>query len=118
MINKNKKLKKRSSRVKLSIKSKSDRKRLSVFKSSKHIYAQIIDDKTGCTLVSSSTLDKTIRKSNTSLCNKESAKQVGKSISQKAKKANIKEVVFDKGGYKYHGVVKALADAARENLSF
>ena len=87
--------------------------RLSVFRSNKGIYAQIIDDETQTTLVSASSLDKDLKIKNGS--NVEAAKVVGKSIAEKAKKANITKVVFDRGGYLYHGRVEALADAAREN---
>ena len=87
--------------------------RLCVFRSNTGIYAQIIDDETRTTLVSASSLDKDLKIKNGS--NVEAAKVVGKSIAEKAKKANIKTVVFDRSGYLYHGRVKALADAAREN---
>ena len=87
--------------------------RLSVFRSNTSIYAQIIDDETKTTLVSASSLDKDLKITNGS--NIEAAKVVGKSIAEKAKKAKITKVVFDRGGYLYHGRVKALADAAREN---
>lgn len=87
--------------------------RLCVFRSNKEIYAQIIDDETRTTLVSASSLDKELKLSNGS--NIEAAKVVGKAIAEKATKAKITKVVFDRGGYLYHGRVKALADAAREN---
>ena len=87
--------------------------RLNVFRSNTGIYAQIIDDETRTTLVSASSLDKDLKIKNGS--NVEAAKVVGKSIAEKAKKAKITKVVFDRGGYLYHGRVKALADAAREN---
>ena len=87
--------------------------RLDVFRSNKEIYAQIIDDETRTTLVSASSLDKDLKIKNGS--NVEAAKVVGKSIAEKAKKAKITKVVFDRGGYLYHGRVKALAEAAREN---
>ena len=87
--------------------------RLSVFRSNSGIYAQIIDDETRTTLVSASSLDKDLKIKNGS--NVEAAKVVGKSIAEKAKKAKITKVVFDRGGYLYHGRVKALAEAAREN---
>ena len=87
------------------------RPRLSVFRSARHIYAQIVDDVVGKTLVESSTLSKEI---NGSKCSREAAKQVGADLAEKAKKKNITDVVFDRGGYLYHGRVKALADAARE----
>ena len=84
--------------------------RLCVFRSNSAIYAQIIDDTKGITLVSSSSLELKIKNNNL-----EAAAAVGKDIAEKAKKAKIKTVVFDRGGYLYHGRVKALADAAREN---
>lgn len=87
--------------------------RLDVFRSNKNISAQIIDDEAGVTLVSSSSLDKDLNIVNGS--NLEAAKLVGASIAKKAKKAKINKVVFDRGGYLYHGRVEALADAAREN---
>ena len=87
-----------------------ERPRLSVYRSSKNIYAQIIDDTKGVTLISSSSLELKIKNNNL-----EAAAAVGKDIAEKAKKAKIKTVVFDRGGYIYHGRVKALADAAREN---
>jgi large subunit ribosomal protein L18 len=87
--------------------------RLNVFRSNTGIYAQIIDDETRTTLVSASSLDKDLKIKNGS--NVEAAKVVGKSIAEKAKKAKITKVVFDRGGYLYHGRVKALAEAAREN---
>ncbi len=91
---------------------KSGKMRLSVFRSANHIYAQIIDDKKGLTLVSASTLDKSIGAKSTG--NIEAAKIVGAAIAKKALDAKIDTVVFDRGGYKYHGRVKALAEAARE----
>lgn len=84
--------------------------RLCVFRSLNNIYAQIIDDSKGITLVSSSSLELKEKTNNI-----ETAKKVGKDIAEKAKKAKIKTVVFDRGGYQYHGKVKALAEAAREN---
>lgn len=108
----------RTNRVRAKISRVSDRIRLSVFKSGRHIYAQIIDDAKSITVASASTLEKEIRKASKSNCNKEIANKIGKLIGERALKAGIKEVVFDKGGNKYHGVVKALADGARENLNF
>ena len=91
-----------------------ERPRLSVYRSNKNIYAQIIDDNAGKTLVSASTLDKDIKDTLTYTDNVEAAKQVGTVIGKKAVEAGIREVVFDRGGYIYHGKVQALADAARE----
>lgn len=88
------------------------RPRLAVFRSAKHIYAQVIDDMSGRTLASASTRDKDVSVSQSG--NAEAAATVGKALAEKAAKAGISEVAFDRGGYKYHGRVKALADAARE----
>ena len=103
----------RHQRVRQTLKGTSATPRLCVFRSNKAIYAQIIDDETRTTLVSASSLDKDLKIKNGS--NVEAAKVVGKSIAEKAKKAKITKVVFDRGGYLYHGRVAALADAAREN---
>jgi large subunit ribosomal protein L18 len=88
--------------------------RLSVFRSSKHIYAQVIDDINGATLVSASSLEKDMRGSLKSGANIDAAKAVGKRVAERATAKGIKDVVFDRGAYLYHGRVKALADAARE----
>ncbi|HEY2425727.1 MAG TPA: 50S ribosomal protein L18 [Pseudolabrys sp.] len=93
---------------------RSGRARLSVFRSSKHIYAQLIDDNKGETLVAASSLEKTLREGAKNGANIGAAKAVGKLIAERAKEKGIKDVVFDRGGYLYHGRVKALADAARE----
>ena len=90
------------------------RARLSVFRSSKHIYAQLIDDDKGTTLVAASSLEKPMREGGAKGANKDAAQAVGKLIAERAKEKGIKDVVFDRGGYLYHGRVKALADAARE----
>jgi large subunit ribosomal protein L18 len=90
------------------------RPRLSVFRSSKHIYAQVIDDDKGVTLAAASTLDAPLREQIKTGANKEAAGLVGKLIAERAKSAGITKVVFDRGGYIYHGRIKALADAARE----
>ncbi len=92
----------------------SGRPRLSVFRSSKHIYAQIIDDTAGHTLVAASSLDKGLRDGLKTGADIEAAKAVGKLIAEKATAAGVTAVVFDRGAYIYHGRVKALADAARE----
>jgi large subunit ribosomal protein L18 len=93
--------------------------RLSVFRSGKHIYAQVIDDVKGVTLVQASSLDKDLSEGGKGGGNKEAAALVGKLVAERAVAAGIKEVVFDRGGYIYHGRIKALADAARESgLSF
>ena len=91
------------------------RARLSVFRSSKHIYAQVIDDMKGETLASASTLEKAMRESLKSGANIAAAKAVGKLVAERAAAKGVKDVVFDRGGYLYHGRVKALADAARES---
>ena len=95
------------------------RPRLSVFRSSKHIYAQVIDDVEGRTLAAASSLDETIKGAGSAGADKDAAGKVGKLVAERAVAAGVKEVVFDRGGYLYHGRVKALADAAREGgLSF
>lgn len=91
-----------------------ERPRLAVYKSLKHIYAQIIDDVNGVTIVSASTLDKELKQKLDKLTKTEEAKEVGKLIAQKALKKGIKTVVFDRGGFIYHGRIKALAEGARE----
>ena len=95
------------------------RPRLSVFRSSKHIYAQIIDDLKGGTLVAASSMEKTLREAGKSGANVDAAKAVGKLVAERAVEKGVTSVVFDRGRYLYHGRVKALADAARESgLSF
>jgi len=110
----------RKERVRIQIRKKAvGRFRLSVFRSGKHIYAQLIDDTKGVTLASASSLDKDIKAAVKSTSTVEAAKTVGEVIAKRAKDAKVKEVVFDRGGYLFHGRVKALADAAREHgLSF
>jgi large subunit ribosomal protein L18 len=90
------------------------RMRLSVHRSSKHIYAQVIDDTQGVTLVSASTMEKAQRDGGKTGGDVEAAKAVGKLVAERAAEKGIKNVVFDRGGYMYHGRIKALADAARE----
>ncbi|MBY0303558.1 MAG: 50S ribosomal protein L18 [Sphingomonas sp. 28-62-20] len=90
----------------------SGRPRLSIHRSGKHIYAQVIDDAAGKTIVAASTLEKDVRGTNGS--NIEAATSVGKRVAEAAVQAGVKQVVFDRGGFLYHGRVKALADAARE----
>ena len=95
------------------------RPRLTVFRSGLHIYAQVIDDGQGQTLAAASSVEKDLRKKLKSGGNKEAAAEIGKLIAERAKKAGVTEVVFDRGGYAFHGRVKALADGAREGgLSF
>ncbi len=91
-----------------------ERPRLAVFRSSKHIYAQVINDETGTTLAAASTLDADIKTAQAYGGNKAAAALVGKSIAEKAKQAGIDSICFDRRSYKYHGRVQALADAARE----
>ena len=101
-------------RVRKKISGNTERPRLNVYRSLTNIYAQIIDDTTGRTLVSASSLDKDI-KSKLGYCgNKEAAREVGKLVAKKALGSGIKQVVFDRGGYIYHGRVKELAEGARE----
>ena len=108
---KNKVRQKRHGRVRSKISGTAECPRLNVFRSNKNIYAQLIDDVAGVTLASASTVDKDISGENKT----EDAKAVGASIAKKANEKGIKEVVFDRGGYLYHGRVAALAEAAREN---
>jgi large subunit ribosomal protein L18 len=91
-----------------------DRKRLTVFRSSKHIYAQVIDDTEGSTLASASSIEKATREGLKTGASVEAAKAVGKLIAERAQQKGVKDVIFDRGAYLYHGRVKALADAARE----
>lgn len=91
-----------------------DRPRLSVHRSSKNIYAQVIDDVSGRTLAAASSLDKDLRGDLKTGADKDAAAAVGKLVAERASKAGVTTVVFDRGGYIYHGRVKALADAARE----
>ena len=107
--------KRRHARVRQKIVGTSNVPRLSVFRSLKHIYAQIIDDDVGRTLVSASTLDADVREQVDGLSKLEQAELVGKRIAEKALSKGVKRVVFDRGGYVYHGRVKALAEAARES---
>jgi large subunit ribosomal protein L18 len=90
-----------------------ERKRLTVFRSSKHIYAQVIDDAQGVTLVAASSIDKGLKTDLKTGADKAAAEAVGKLLAERAVEKGIKDVVFDRGGYLYHGRVKALADAAR-----
>ncbi|GGF74167.1 MAG: 50S ribosomal protein L18 [Terasakiella sp.] len=110
----------RKSRVRFQIRKRAaGRPRLSIFRSSKHIYAQIIDDTQGVTLVAASSIEKDLKGSLKTGADKDAAAKVGALVGERAVAAGIKDVVFDRGGYRYHGRVKALADAAREaGLSF
>ena len=107
----------RQQRVRYKVKKISNRNRLSVFRSNNHIYAQIIDDKKGVTLASSSSIEKSIR--DKQLSRKEVASLIGKNIAKKIMSKGIDKVAFDRGKYKYHGLIKILAEAARvEGLNF
>lgn len=110
-LDKNKVRKKRHARVRVKVQGTTEVPRLNVFRSNTNIYAQIIDDTKGVTLAQASSL----KFENTSKSSVEAAKEVGKLIALVAKEKGIEKVVFDRGGYLYHGRVKALADAAREN---
>ncbi|MFD1708096.1 50S ribosomal protein L18 [Siminovitchia sediminis] len=112
-LDKNKVRKKRHARVRTKVSGTGARPRLSIYRSNKNIYAQLVDDEKGITLASASTLDKELNIE--SAGNVEAAQKVGELIAKRAAEQNIKSVVFDRGGYLYHGRVKALADAAREN---
>lgn len=105
--------KKRHARVRAKLTGTAARPRLNVFRSSKHIYAQLIDDVNGVTLASASTLDKEVSLDSTS--NVDAAVKVGELVAKRAVEKGVTAIVFDRGGYLYHGRVKALADAAREN---
>lgn len=111
--NKNQVRQKRHIRLRNELSGTASRPRLNVYKSLKHIYAQIIDDKTGATLVSCNTTQKQYIDSLKTMTNKEQANFIGKTIGELAVKSGIKEVVFDRGGYLYTGRVKELADGAR-----
>ena len=116
MINKvsrNEVRKARHTRVRKKVVGTTDIPRLNVFRSNKNIFAQIIDDEKGVTLVSASSIDKELKLENGG--NVEAAAKVGELLAKRAKKAKITKVVFDRGGYLYHGRVEALANAAREN---
>jgi large subunit ribosomal protein L18 len=101
-------------RVRVKVSGTAERPRLSVYRSVGHIYVQVIDDRGGRTIASASSLDKETKKGLKGGGNIASAKTIGKTIAERAKAAGVVKVVFDRGGYKYHGRVKALADAARE----
>jgi large subunit ribosomal protein L18 len=110
---------KRQVRVRRKIRGSEERPRLCIFRSSKHIYVQIIEDVTGRTLVAASSVSKGIAEGMKCTGNIEAAKVVGQAIAKKALEKNIKQVVFDRNGFLYHGRIQALADAAREaGLSF
>ena len=102
------------SRIRKKLSGTPDRPRLAVFRSQSHIYAQVIDDDAGRTLCAASSLDKDLRTEAKRGANVASAKKVGQLIANRAKEKGIEAVVFDRGGFQYHGRIKALADAARE----
>ncbi|HUS94976.1 MAG TPA: 50S ribosomal protein L18 [Patescibacteria group bacterium] len=106
--------KRRHRRVRVKISGTPVRPRLNVFRSLKHIYVQVIDDTKGITLAAASTVDREIAAAASDKTKKEQAALVGEAVAERAKAAGINEVVFDRGGFKYHGRVKALAEAARE----
>ena len=109
-VDRKKERERRHARVRRKISGTAERPRLCVYRSNTNLYVQVIDDVAGNTLVSASTLDKEVK---TKYANKEAAKEVGALIAKRALEKNIKDVVFDRGGYIYHGVVKELAEAAR-----
>ena len=115
MSNKNEALLRRKARVRRALKATANgRPRLSVFRSSKQIYVQVIDDAAGRTLAAASSLDKDLKSSLKTGADKAAAEAVGKLVAERAKAAGVTKVVFDRSGYIFHGRVKALADAARE----
>jgi len=115
MANSKQAFERRRDRVRRSVKKAANgRPRLSIFRSSKQIYAQIIDDAQGHTIVSASTIEKDLKGSLKTGADVSAAAAVGKLVAERAAAAGVKQVVFDRGGYQYHGRIKALADAARE----
>ncbi|SHJ66578.1 LSU ribosomal protein L18P [Dethiosulfatibacter aminovorans DSM 17477] len=114
-VNKNKKRQKRHMRLRNKIQGTPERPRLNVFRSSKNIYAQVIDDSQGFTIASASSNDKEIIEKINGLNKTEAAKIVGQEVAKKAMDKGIETVIFDRGGYLYHGRVKSLADGARES---
>jgi large subunit ribosomal protein L18 len=115
MAKSNKSSDRRKARIRRNLVAHSNgRPRLSVFRSSKQIYAQVIDDEKGVTIVAASSLEKAMRETLKTGANVEAARTIGKELAERATKAGVKQVVFDRGGYMYHGRVKALAEGARE----
>jgi large subunit ribosomal protein L18 len=112
-LSRNERLKNRHARVRRRVLGTAERSRLSVHKSLRHLYVQIIDDSAGVTLVSASTLETDLRDS--TKANLAGAEQVGELIAKRAQEKGIKQVVFDRGGFPYHGVIAAVADSARKN---
>lgn len=115
VVNKRTERHRRHDRLRKRIFGSAERPRLAVFRSHQHIYAQIINDEQGHTLVSASTLEPEVKKEGSYFGNSEAARIVGERIAKKALEKGIEQVVFDRGGNRYHGRVAALADAAREN---
>ncbi len=100
-------------RIRQGVRGAQERPRLAVYKSGRHIYAQVIDDGSGSTLAHASSLDPGLRKEGKGGANRDAAGRVGLLVAERAKKAGVSKVVFDRGGYRYHGRVKSLAEAAR-----
>jgi large subunit ribosomal protein L18 len=114
-MNSKKLFERRKRRTRFNVKRLSKGKpRLSIFRSGKHVYAQVIDDGAGRTLAAASSVDKDLRAKLKTGADKEAAAAVGRAVAERAVKAGVSQVVFDRGGYHYHGRVKALAEAARE----
>jgi large subunit ribosomal protein L18 len=113
-LNRAKKRKMRQRRVRRKLKGSPERPRLCVYKSGRHIYAQVIDDIGGKTLVAASTLSPELKAKIKSAEDKDAAKEVGKLVAEKSRAAGVSRVVFDRNGFLYHGKIKTLADAARE----
>ncbi|WP_022850602.1 50S ribosomal protein L18 [Limisalsivibrio acetivorans] len=107
-------IRRKHARVRRKVSGTAARPRLAVNKSNSYIYAQVIDDETGTTLAAASSLEKDFKAKFKGILNKEAAQEVGKVLGERAKEKGVEAVVFDRGGYIYHGRVKALADAARE----
>jgi large subunit ribosomal protein L18 len=107
-------LAKRHKRIRVKISGTSERPRLAVYRSNKHIYAQLIDDTKGITIVSAGSVEPEIKSANSHGGNIDASKKIGKFIAERALKKGVTQVVFDRGGYVYHGRIAALADAARE----
>ncbi len=106
--------KRRHARVRRKVVGTQERPRLNVYRSLEHIYAQVIDDSTGQTLVSASTVERGLREELANLPKQEQAKAIGKYVAERAKAKGIEQIVFDRGGYIYHGRIKALAEGSRE----
>ena len=113
LVKRNIRRKRRSMHVRKGVRGDAGKPRLTIKRSNKHLYAQVIDDETSTTLCGIGTMSKELKGSDFSRKSKSSAKEIGKRIAEMAKKKNIEKVVFDRGPYKYHGIVSELADAAR-----